>query len=216
MTAIPLYKNEPIFSKTYEFNGNIKVKVDLSNFATKTDTKNISIIDTSSFALKSNLASLKAEVKKLYINKLVSAPVDLSKLSDAVKNDFVRKTVDNKLVWRVNSIDTSRFALKTKYDTGKAELENKIPDSSELAKKTDYNAKITEIEGEIPSISGLATNVALTAVENKIPSISSLFKKTHHNTKVTEIKKKLTDHNHDKYITTPDFNTMAVIFSMQD
>ena len=160
-----MYKNEPIFSKTYEFDGNINVKVDLSNFATKTDTKNISIIDTSSFALKSNLASLKAEVKKLYINKLVSAPVDLSKLSDAVKNDVVRKTVDNKLVWRVNSIDTSRFALKTKYDTGKTELENKIPDSSELAKKTDYNAKITEIEGKIPSISGLATNVALTAVE---------------------------------------------------
>ena len=84
------------------------------------------------FALKSNLASLKAEVKKLYINELVSVLVDLSKLSDAVKNDVVRKTVDNKLVWRVNSIETSRFALKTKYDTDKRELENKIPDSSEL------------------------------------------------------------------------------------
>ena len=84
------------------------------------------------FALKSNLASLKAEVKKLYINELVSVLVDLSKLSDAVKNDVIRKTVDNKLVWRVNSIETSRFALKTKYDTDKRELENKIPDSSEL------------------------------------------------------------------------------------
>ena len=75
--------------------------------------------------------------------------------------------------------------------------------------KTDYNSKITEIEGKIPSISGLATNAALTAVENKIPNISSLVKKTDYNTKITEIEKKLTDHNHDKYITTPEFNTLA-------
>ena len=76
-------------------------------------------------------------------------------------------------------------------------------------KKTDYNSKITEIEGKIPSISGLATNAALTAVENKIPNISSLVKKTDYNTKITEIEKKLTDHNHDKYIITPGFNTLA-------
>ena len=89
------------------------------------------------------------------------------------------------------------------------QLENKIPDSSGLVKKTDYNAKITEIEGKIPSISGLARNTALTAVENKIPNISNLVKKTDYNTKITEIKKKLTDHNHDKYITTPEFNILA-------
>ena len=75
--------------------------------------------------------------------------------------------------------------------------------------KTDYRAKITEIEQKIPSISGLATNTALTAVENKLPNISSLVKKTDYNTKITEIEKKLTDHNHDKYITTPEFNTLA-------
>ena len=83
----------------------------------------------------------------------------------------------NKLVAKVNSIDTSAFVLKTKYDTDKTELEKKIPDTSGLVKKTDYNAKITEIEGKIPSISGLATNAALTTVENKIPNISSLVKK---------------------------------------
>ena len=78
-----------------------------------------------------------------------------------------------------------------------------------LLKKTDYNAKITEIEGKIPSIRGLATNAALTAVENKIPNISNLIKKTDYSTKITETKKNLTDHNHDEYVTTPEFNSSA-------
>ena len=80
------------FPKTYEpFGGDINVKVDLSNYATKADIKNISHIDTSSFALKTNLANLKTEVDKLDIDKLVPVPVDLSKLSDVVKNDVVKK-----------------------------------------------------------------------------------------------------------------------------
>ena len=73
---------------------------------------------------------------------------------------MLKRTVYNKLVAKVNSIDTSRFVLKTNYDTDKKELENKIPDTNGLVKKTDYNAKITKIEGKIPSISGLATNAA--------------------------------------------------------
>ena len=73
-------------------------------------------------------------------------PVDLSKLSDVVENDVVKKDVYDKLVAKVNSIDTSRFVLKTSYGTDKNELENKILDTSGLVKKTDYNAKITEIE----------------------------------------------------------------------
>ena len=60
--------------------GNINVKVDLSNYATKTDLKNVTHVDTSSFALKTNLASLKTEVDKLDIDKLAPVPVDLSKL----------------------------------------------------------------------------------------------------------------------------------------
>ena len=80
------------FPKLYEpFGGDINVKVDLSNYATKTDIKNISHIDTSSFALKSNLTSLKTEVDNLGIDKLAPALADLSKLSDAVKNDVVQK-----------------------------------------------------------------------------------------------------------------------------
>ena len=132
------------FPKPYEpFGGDINVKVDLSNYATKTDIKNISHIDTSSFALKTNLASLKTEFDKLDIDKLVPIPVDLSKLSDVVKNDVVKKDVYNKLVTKVDNIDTSGFVLKTKYDTDKSEIENKIPDTSGFVKKTDYNTKIT-------------------------------------------------------------------------
>ena len=76
-------------------------------------------VDTSSFALKKNLANLKAEVDKLDIDKLVSVPVDLSKLSDVVKNDVVEKDVYDKL----ENIDTSGFVLKTKYDADISELE---------------------------------------------------------------------------------------------
>ena len=78
------------FPKTYEpFGGDINVKVDLSNYASKTDIQNIFHIDTSSFALKLNLASLKSEVDKSDIDKVV--PVNLSKLSDVVRNDVVKK-----------------------------------------------------------------------------------------------------------------------------
>ena len=73
------------------FGDSIKVKINLSNYATKTDIKNISHVDTSSFALKTNLANLKTEVDKIDIDKLVSIPVNLSKLSDVVKNDVVKK-----------------------------------------------------------------------------------------------------------------------------
>ena len=98
---------------------------------------------------------------------------DLSKLSNVVKN-VVKKAVYNKLVAKVDNIDTSGFVLKIKYSTDKAELENKIPDTSNLVKKTDYNTKITEIENKIPDIDNLATKTALTTVENKIPDTSNL------------------------------------------
>ena len=187
------------------FGRNINVKVDLSNYATKTDIKNVSHVDTSSFALKTNLANLKTEVDKLDIDKLVPVPVDLSKLSDVVKKD-----VYDKLVTKVNNIDTSRFVLKTKYDTDKSELENKIPATSALVKKISHNTKITKRENKSPDISNLTTKTALTSVENKIPSVSNLVKKTDYNTKVTEVKNKLHNHNHDKYIDTSEFNKLAV------
>ena len=98
----------------------------------------------------------------------------MSKLSDVIKNDVVKKTVYDKLVAKVDNIDTSDFVLKAKYNTDKTELENKIPDSSGLIKKTDYNTKVTELENKAPDISNLPTKTALTSVENKIPSDSNL------------------------------------------
>ena len=95
--------------------------------------------------------------------------------------------------------------MKTKYDSDKLELGKKIPDASNIVKKSNYNTKISEIEGKIPSVSGFVTTSALAALENKIPSVSNLVKKTDYNAKVSEIEKKLTDHKHEKYITTPEF-----------
>ena len=205
------YKMSQYFAKPFEpFGRDINVKVDLSNYAAKVDIKNITHIDTSSFELKTNLANLKTDVDKLDIDKLVPVPTDLSKLSDVVKNDVVKKTEYDNLANKVNNINTSRFILEVKYDTDKLELEKKIPDTSNLIKKSDYNAKISEIEGKIPSITNLATKTALTTVENKIPSNSNLVKKTDYATKITEIENEITNHKHDEYITTPEFNKLAV------
>ena len=114
---------------------NIKVEIDLSNYATKKDINDITHVDTSNFALKTNLSSLKTEVDKLDIDKLTSVPVDLSKLSNAVKNDAVKKTVYVLLVTKVNNIDTNNFVLKTNFNTKFTGLENKIPNTSGLVKK---------------------------------------------------------------------------------
>ena len=163
---------------------NIKVELDLSNYATKTDLKNVTHVDVSSFASKTNLASLKTEVDKLDIAKLVPVSNDLAKLSNVVKND-VKKTEYDKLVTKVNGIDTTNFVLKTKYEKDGSNFEDKInkidkkiPDVSDLVKKTDFNSKITEVDGKISSITGLATSSALTTVENKIPDVNNLVKKT--------------------------------------
>ena len=146
------------FPKPYEpFGGDINVTVDLSNYATKDDIKNVTHVDTSSFALQTNLANLKTEVDKLDIDKLATVPVDLSKLSNVVKNDVVKKTMYDNLVAKVDNIDTSVLVKKTDYNTKITEIEDKIRDSSRFVTKTDYNTKISEIEGKIPDISDLAT-----------------------------------------------------------
>ena len=98
---------------------------------------------------------MKSKVDKLDGDKLVPVPADLSKLSDAVKNDFVKKDV---------------------YNTNIKNIEDKIPDITNLSTKTTLNAKINEIKGETPSITDLATTAALTTVENKIPNVSNLVK----------------------------------------
>ena len=135
------------------------------------------------------------------------------KLSNVVTNEVVKRDVYDKWVTKVNNINISGFVLKTKYDADKSELENKIADTSGLVKKTNYDAKFTEIEGKIPDVSNLSTKTALTTVENKIPGVSSLVTKKYYDTKITEIENKLNNHNHDKYIATPEFNNLAAVFS---
>ena len=166
------------------FGRNINIKVDMSNYATKTDLKNVTHVDTWSFALKTNLANLKTEVDKLDIDKLVPVPVDLSKLSDVVKND-VKKTVYDKLMAKVNNIDTSDFVLKTKYQTDKTELERKIPNVTDFVKKVE----LTELESKIPDVSSLATKTALTAVEIKYRILLVLLKKQTITQKLMKLKK---------------------------
>ena len=128
---------------------NIKVELDLTNYATKTDLKNITHVDVSSFASKTNLAALKTEVDKIDADKLKTVPVDLAKLSNVVNNDVVKKTdyntkvtsiaaqiavltkntVDNLAdITKLQAIDTNSFVLKTRLPSEVTTLENKIHD----------------------------------------------------------------------------------------
>ena len=100
-------------------------------------------------------------------------PVDMSKLSDVVRNDVLKKAVYDKLVAKVNNIDTSGFVLRTKYKTEKVELEKKILNITDPVKET----KVTELENNISNVSGLAVKSALNAAENGIPDLISLVKK---------------------------------------
>ena len=181
------YKNGQYFPKPYRsFKGNVKVELDLSSYAPKAELKNATGVYASKLAAKSGLASSKIDkIDKIDIDWLKTVPVDLSKLSNVVNDGIVKKkNVYNKLIDKVNNVDTSGFILKTKYDTHKLDLQKKIsdadkkiPDTNGFVKKTCYSAKASEIENKIPSISDLATSSALTAVENKIPDVKNLVKK---------------------------------------
>ena len=110
-----------------------------------------------------NLKNLKSKVDKLHVDKLVAVPVDLSKLSDTVKNDVVTKDVNNAQIKSV---------------------ENKIPDITNVAINTTLNAKINVVKNERPSI----TTAALTTADNKIPKFSYLVKKAYYDANISEIK----------------------------
>ena len=114
--------------------GDIKVELDLSNYATKIDLKNVTRVDVISFASKTNLASLKTEVNKIDAGKLRTVPVDLAKLSNVVKNDVVRKTEYSSLKTKVDSIDMTNFVLNTKYEKDGLDFEDKISNLDNLLK----------------------------------------------------------------------------------
>ena len=126
---------------------NIKVELDLSNYAIKTDLKNITHVDVDNYASKTNLAALKTEVDKIDTDKLKTVPTDLAKLSNVVKNVAVKKTDYNTKVTSIESeiagvtkntldnlgditklkaVDSSNFVLKTKLASDVTSLENKI------------------------------------------------------------------------------------------
>ena len=172
---------------------NIKVELDLSNYATKKDIKDITHIDASGFVSKTNLAALKTKDDKIDTDKLKTVPDDLAKLSNVVKNDVVKNTDYNALKSKVNGIDVSKYVGRTKYETdGKAVYD-----------------KIDAVEKMIPVLTDfvnheknlLPTKTALITVENKIPDVSTLAKKTSlssllpvstFNSKVTELEGKVT------------------------
>ena len=158
---------------------NITVELDLSNYATKGDVKNITHVDVSSYATKTNLAALKTEVDKIDADKLKTTPADLAKLSNVVKNDVVKETsieaqiagltkntVDNLAdITKLKAIDTINFVTRTKFSADTNSLDDKIdgvekekPDISGLATKTSlnsylqastFNSKVTEVENKI-------------------------------------------------------------------
>ena len=126
------------------------------------------------------LNSLKCKVNKLDVDKLVPVPVYLSKLSDVVKNNVVKKGVYNANI--------------------------KILDITNLATNAILDVKINKVTGEIPSITNLSTTIAFTAAENKMPNVSNLVNKNEYNTKINETEQKITNDDHDKYITIEEFN----------
>ena len=136
------------FPKQYEpLGGDINIKVDLSNYVKKTDIKNISHVDTSSFARKSNLASLKTEVDKLDIDKLKSLPNNLSNLKSKVDKLDINKLAPVPVdLSKLSSVVKNEVVKKTKYNAKIKNIEDKIPDITKLAIKTILNTKMNEFK----------------------------------------------------------------------
>ena len=161
---------------------NVKVELDLTNYATKTDLKNITRTDVSSFASKTNLSALKTEVDKIDIDKLKTVPDDLAKLSNVVKNEVVKKTdfsTDNYVTRTKFSTDTN--SLDDKID----KMDKKIPDVSGLATKSSVTILIKNLDDRIDKlkINDYAKKTSLTNY-----MLSSTF-----NSKYTELENKIKD-----------------------
>ena len=128
---------------------NIKVKLDLSNYATKDDVKNITHVDVSSYATKTNLAALKTEVDKIDIDKLKTVPDDLAKLTNVVKNEVVKNTdfsADNYVTRTKFSTDTN--SLDDKID----KVEKTIPDISNLEVKRNVTTLVNNLNNKIDNL----------------------------------------------------------------
>ena len=201
MSYYPPYKSS---------SNNIKVELDLTNYTTKTDLKNITHVDVSSFASKTNLAALKTELDKIDVDKFKTTPIDLDRLSNLPKNDVVKKTDYNT---KVTSIEAQIAGLTKNTVDNLADITKlKAIDTNSFVTRTKFSAdtnalddKIDGVEKKIPDISGLATKTSLnsylqtstfnsrvTEVENKIKSADIIAKSA--NTKANTIKSDLTDY----------------------
>ena len=141
------------------------------------------------------------------VDKLVSVPVNLSKLSDAIKNCVVKKDVYNAKTKNIEDImpDIKNVSTNTDLDAKINEVKNEIPSITNLVFITALNAKINEVNNKIPNITNLTTTTALTAVEDKIRNVSNLVIRTYYNTKMSET----TDCNNDKSVTIQEFNKLT-------
>ena len=174
----------PPYSK---HDASVNVKLDLTNYATKDDVKNITHVDVSSFASKTNLATLKTEVDKLDTDKLKTTPADLAKLTNAVDNELVKRTVYNA---KLTAIDNAIAGFKQSATNNLAEIAKlKAVDTSNFVNKTKFSTdinslddKIDKVDKKIPDISGLATKT----------SLSNYLQTTTFNSKVTELEGKIT------------------------
>ena len=199
MSYYPPYKSS---------SNNVKVELDLTNYATKTDLKNITHVDVSSFASKTNLAALKTEVDEIDTDKLKTAPTDLAKLTNAIENDVVKKTDYNT---KVTSIEAQIAGLTKNTVDNLADIAKlKASDTNSFVTRTKFSAdtnalddKIDGVEKKPPDISGLATKTSLndylqtstfnskvTEVESKIKDADIIAKSA--NTKVNTIRSNLT------------------------
>ena len=201
MSNYPPYKSS---------SNNVKVEIDLTNYATKTDLKNITHVHVRRFASKTNLAALKTEVDKIDTDKLKTAPTDLAKLTNAIENDVVKKTDYNT---KVTSIEAQIAGLTKSAVDNLADITKlKAIDTNSFVNKTKLSAdintlddKINGVDKKIPDISGLATKTSLnnyletstfnsevTEVESKIKDADIIAKSA--NTKVNTIRSNLTSY----------------------
>ena len=166
---------------------NIKVELDLANYATKTDLNNITHVDVSSFASKTNLAALKTEVDKIDTDKLKTTPTDLTKLTNAIENDVVKKTDYNA---KVTSIEGQITGLTKNTADNLADIKKlKAIDTNSFVTRTKFSADTISLDDKIngleknPDISGLATKI----------SLNDYLKTSIFNSKVTEVESKIKD-----------------------
>ena len=201
MSYYPPYKSS---------SNNVKVELDLTNYATKNDLKNITHVDVSSFASKTNLAALQSEVDKIDVDKLKTALVDLTKLTNAIENDLVKKTVYNTKVTsietqiagltkntvvnladitKLKTIDTNSFVTRTKFSADANALDDKIDGVEKKKKKTDISGLATKTSFNA-YLQTSTFNSKVTEVENKIKAADIIAKSA--NIKANTIRSDLT------------------------